>query len=409
MQSPSRVDTLSAMNGTNTHIKEPVTSRFDWFGQLLWPVLFQSVSLAMRPARLIMAYVCLVLVALCIRIPSMWAEKGKSVEQAFSATWPKAMNDFVGAVGDFDPLRTLNAIGRLFIALPALIMENQNWYDVLAAFVPALVVWSVFACAICRSVAEDHVGMPRRSWTEYLSFGIGKSRSAFFAYAGPLVLAWMSLLAVSCVGVLLRVPFLQIVAALFAGIALLIGLLVTLMAAGLILGAPMLIPAVACEGTDAIDANQRALAYVYARPLRYIAYLLLVVTMLVATGVLTSMLFDRGITLSVDAMMRFTGDENRGYLKLMALNGEEPFSGPEASWHLKSTGTVLSFWVDAWRLLVPAFTLSLFHSASTLLYLLVRKVNDGQEPSELWTGVGGPEVLKNAERESAAASGTGDL
>jgi hypothetical protein len=397
------------MNATQTNAKESGASRSDWFGQLLWPMLFKSVSLAMRPARLIMAYLCLVLIALCIRIPSLWAEKGKSVEQAFSATWPKAMNDFVGAVGDFDPLRTLNAIVKLFVALPALIMEDHPWYDLLAAFVPALIVWSVFACAICRSTAEDHVGMPRRTWTEYLSFAVGKSRSAFFAKAGPLMLAWISLLAVSCVGVLLRVPFLQIVAALFAGLALLIGLLVVLMAAGLILGAPMLIPAVACEGTDAIDANQRTLAYVYGRPLRYVGYLLVVVAMLVAIGTLTSMLFNHGISLAVDAMMRFTGDESRGYLKLMAMNGEEPFSGPEASWHLKSTGTVLSFWVDAWRLLVPAFTLSLFHSASTLLYLLVRKVNDGQEPSELWTGAAGPEVLKNAERESAAASGTGDL
>jgi len=233
----------------------------------------------------------------------LWAEKGQSVDQVFSSTWPKAMMEFVGAVGDFDPLRTLNAVFRLFVGLPAVIMEDQRWYDLLAAFVPALLVWSVFACAICRSVAEDHVGMTRRSWTEYLSFGVAKARSAFFAKAGPLLLAWFSLLAVSCVGVLLRVPFLQIVAALFAGLALLIGLLVVLMAAGLILGAPMLIPAVACEGTDAIDANQRALAYVYGRPIRYIGYLFVLVALLVAVGMLASMLFDRGIGLAVDAMM----------------------------------------------------------------------------------------------------------
>lgn len=173
MQTPARVDTLSVMNATQTNAKESGASRSDWFGQLLWPMLFKSVSLAMRPARLIMAYLCLVLIALCIRIPSLWAEKGKSVEQAFSATWPKAMNDFVGAVGDFDPLRTLNAIVKLFVALPALIMEDHPWYDLLAAFVPALIVWSVLRA---RSVVRP----PRIMW----ECRAGRGRSTFHLRLG---------------------------------------------------------------------------------------------------------------------------------------------------------------------------------------------------------------------------------
>ena len=67
-----------------------------------------------------------------------------------------------------------------------------------------------------------------------------------------------------------------------------------------------------------------------------------------------------------------------------------------------AAGQIIAFWEILAALILPAFAVSYYFSASTALYLLLRRVNDEQDIREVWMPgmVGGTMAL----RESPGAS-----
>jgi hypothetical protein len=305
----------------------------------------------------------------------------------------KLSDQFVAGVMDISPLRVVNAILAMFFQLPQELWVQHRW-SMIAAILPGLAVWAIVGGAISRSAAEDYLSLERKPWTHYVAFAIRKSISLVLAFVGPLFMIGVLCGALVVAGLTLRVPGVQVLGALLLPVGVLLAMAALVVMCGLSFGFPMLGPAVVCEGTDSIDAVQRVLAYVVGRPFRMATYVAIFVVLLVVCGGVFAVLTQKSLEMTASLCVQLAGDSTGPLIK---------YTIPEGA-SLKTTLSVVGFWGKAWKLLIPAYFVSLFHSAGTLMYLAARLVNDGQEPGELWQGSAVPAVLRRAEADADAAS-----
>src|SRR5690606_22136265 len=73
---------------------------------------------------------------------------------------------------------------------------------------------------------------------------------------------------VAIMWLLAAIPVIDIIIGALSIIALLMSLLAVLLIAFTLLGGPLMLPAIVCDGADAADAVQRAWAYLLARPIQ---------------------------------------------------------------------------------------------------------------------------------------------
>lgn len=171
-------------------------------------------------------------------------------------------------------------------------------------------------------------------------------------------------------------------------LALLSGFLIVLLALGLVGGWPLMIPAMAAEGTDAFDAVSRSFSYVFARPWRYLAQH--AVLLLYAVP---SVLFVLGFACAFSHLAVATGEVGMGEAfagpgaALRATLGTLGI-GPGAELPPDATARGFGWALSAIVLLVfgfavayaPAFLLT----GWTTIYFLLRRSVDGTGMGEVW-------------------------
>lgn len=175
---------------------------------------------------------------------------------------------------------------------------------------------------------------------------------------------------------LFSLPWADTLGGLLLGPMLLAGLAAAVVVAALLLSYPLMAASVAVEGTDAFDTMSRCFAYLTAKPWAYLFYVkVAAVYGAVCVGFLW-LLVEGGIRLTV------------GFLELGAigqpsqLGSALAFAGgqvlPEsASMSTVITGWLAWFWLIAVRALPLAFAFSFACTASTMIYLLLRRGADG--------------------------------
>src|SRR5262249_17418602 len=143
------------------------------------------------------------------------------------------------------------------------------------------------------------------------------------------------------------------------------------------LGLPMLVPSVASEGTDAIDAIQRTYAYVTGRPLRLILYWAVLIVEAAVVTLVLAVLAGWVIELTTWASSLLLGQSVRDALN-DAAHGRAPDYEPLGA-SSRMAVHIVAFWMQVPMLLVASFVVSFWFSAGTTLYLLMRQVCDGQD------------------------------
>ncbi len=171
-------------------------------------------------------------------------------------------------------------------------------------------------------------------------------------------------------------------------LALLSGFLVMLLAAGLLAGWPLMLPAMAAEGTDAFDAVSRSFSYVFARPWRYLAHHAVLLAYAVpATAIVLAgaCAFTHIAVATGEAGMgeAFSGPGStlRAALGTIGI-------GPGASLPADSLARVFGWILSAMTLAVfglaasylPAYLLT----GWTVSYFLLRRSVDGTPMGEVW-------------------------
>lgn len=362
----------------------PAPARDDLFRALLWPALLRVGALALRPARVGLALVALVIIALIVQVPALWLEPNTGPAAIMADTGGDALGAIRTGVARVNHIGVAQGLRGLFVDGPARMLREYPWTTLLL-LIPVLLVWCVLGGAISRSAAEEFSSDARAPWTDSLAFALRRWRSFLGVKLGALLIAAFLLLGLASVGwLLLRFAGVQVVGGVAFILALICGLIVVLLLAAFFLGCPMLVPALACEGSDAIDATQRTLAYVYARPLRLVLYIVILLVQLLLVTLVLGAIVEAGIRLASWAVTAWLHNQPALLLRNAAALPTPETPAPDAGWSLSTTARIVAFWCMLLRLLVGAFVVSFWFCGGTILYLLMRRLCDGQDPGELW-------------------------
>lgn len=370
----------------------------DFTADLLWPRLFQSVSLALRPERIGIAFFGLVAAMAIGSIAEIWDMPNstyfvlESLGTSFSTLAAGVFGLNAAAVG-------AGAAGIL--SIPSQVWATYGWAS-LALHLPALLVLAVAGCAISRMTACDFSQGVVLSWTDGLAFATRKAGSILTAVITPLAVAGLIAAGIAVVGAILAWPAVNILGAILYGLFLLGSAIAVILLACWALGLPMLIPAIACEGSDGLDAIQRAFAYVLGRPLRLFAFAAIALLIAWATTLVASLFASATTGFAEWAATGLSGAGGHAIIAGPTMDAT-PLTGPDA-WAAR----IIHFWLAIPAILVWSFALTLYFSASTVVYLLVRQVCDGQDWGELWMPGMVEGTMAQAMRARAAASGLAD-
>jgi hypothetical protein len=258
----------------------------------------------------------------------------------------------------------------LFSPLMAFFDPRGNWAAMLHAILGLawlLLIWGICGGAICRIAIVRVARMQQTGIGQALGFSVQK--------AFPLILA--PFIALGCLafcgavlagfGLLYRLPFVgSALAGILLVIPLAVGLIMTMLAAALAAGWPLVHAAIAAGAEDALDALSRSFGYMNQRIGSFLAFAcfawlegLIGISLmdLLAAGVLR--LTEWGLGLTAPATQIAAIFDRAGGL-------DSPISG-----------AAHSFWLGVVSLVAHAWAYSFFWTAAAHIYLWLRHDVDG--------------------------------
>jgi hypothetical protein len=250
----------------------------------------------------------------------------------------------------------------------------------------ALCVWAAVAGAMCRIAAVEQARDTKISLLSATKFSLRN----FPAYltASLLPVAGIGVFWILCVlgGFLGRLPYAgpPLIGFLW-GLELLFGFVMALILIGAAAGWPLMYATISAESSDGFDAFSRAYGYVFSRPWHYLwfavvslVYGALVITFVYFVASLVAYLAAAGVSSSL-------GTKATSGLLLGApesVGGAGLLTG-SASGTLTLGSIFAGMWLQGVGLLVSGFVASYFWTASTVIYLLLRQVDDATDFNEV--------------------------
>jgi len=237
---------------------------------------------------------------------------------------------------------------------------------------------------LARMNALDLSEAPAPTVAQARAWGAAVRPSAVGAILVPL-LGMGACIALAALPALLGlVPVAGLVGALAFGISLLLGIMAIVIGASVTVALPFVIPAVACDAADAVEAPQRALASVLSRPIHAVVHLALglmaVVLAVAATDVVVSCGFDAAASAwtavddgqairSVGRMVPFEPWRDAATVGLGTIDATQ-------AW-------LLGFWRTIASALIGAAAISTIIAACTRAWLFQRQASEGQHPADI--------------------------
>ena len=395
----------------NIHGPVPVTIA-ELTAGLVWPTICRAAAMAAQPPRLLLGFLAIVVIRLlgllfdALRGPvdlatpfsiepvgvfaGMWGSLHAWVMGLFDhRVWLEGL----GSPGGFAEGMALRT-GELVVTWQAYLREHPIEFVVVILLV-ILPAWTVAGGAICRMIAVDLAGHYNMGVREGIGISLRRMKTGYASMLLPAILLVVMLLALIIGGRVLLAPAISIAGALLYGAFLFTGLIATLLALLATFTNPLMLPAVQVEGTDVLDAMQRAFAYLLGRPGRFLLYMLVAIITGVVAVSIAGLIIHGTWWLTQSAATAGFSAEHRG--ALFSPEGEG------------ATHAVLSFWHAVLMAILDGYVLAFFFAASTALYLVLRRVNDDQDISEIWMpgmieGTMAPEA-PGAGDEAGVASG----
>ncbi|MEM1329881.1 MAG: hypothetical protein AAGG07_04900 [Planctomycetota bacterium] len=343
----------------------------------LWPLLLRIPTLALRPSRVGLALITLVVIGLIGSLSQIWRPAG--AEPLLPLLFDRETDALLLLAeglwqGDANEVR--NAARALLGSGEFLFKEFPVSTIVLGPVM--LAAWAIGGTAISRGTADEFALGVRTKWVDMLAFGLSHWRHAFGAMLAPIALIGVGYVCLAVSGwALLTLPVVNVLGAALLGPAILLSLGLAALGVGFALAKHLIIPAVACDGADVIDAIQRAYAYTVSRPLKLAFYLVLGGLIGAAALAATALVVAFALSLVQTASMAWIGPDHAAH-GIVTQDAETT-----GTW--SAAQAIATFWVNLLQLAVLALAVSIYHCGSTVVYLLVRQVVDGQHHRELWT------------------------
>jgi len=300
-----------------------------------------------------------------------------------------------------------------------------NRFYLLFIILWTILTWAYFGGAICRMASVQLARNEKIGLRESLGFARSRCRSLFFAPFLPLLFMALLTFFLIIFGTLIGHTYffgdIFLVPILFP-VVLVFGLIMAVVLVGLI-GYPLMNPTIATEGTDSFDALSRSYSYVYQAPWHYLWYSFLAIlygaVLIFFVGLMGSLMvylgkwgLSQAPFLSSAAPLR---DREPQYLFVWAPTSfgwrdllisdsahavrevaVSPGGVVTSSYHLSEAymagmsipnyiGAVfVTFWIYLFFLLVVGFGYSYFWTASSLIYLLMRRHVDETDLDEVY-------------------------
>jgi hypothetical protein len=324
--------------------------------------MLRAAGLGLRPQRVFVMLLAVLAVSGLIRVPIPW-ESWDNMRSLWLDTprtaWPSTTPNFADAWA----------------------FARSNIWTSLAVGLPAGLVFVVALAIVARMAAVEFASGVFLHARGSAAFVIARLPSLVAPFAIPVVLAALLTLAVAGLGLAtLSWPVGDILGSLAYGLAVFTCLALALLLATLLVGWALLPPAVVCEGTgtgpvghgDGIDALQRGVAYILNAPLRVGLYLGLAAAQAYAVGWVGHALADAAVAWARGSATWWLSAEQAAALT------------PSSNGTSGVAGIIMGFWEWIPAMLASACATSVFAAGSTLAYLLLRRVCDGQHESEIW-------------------------
>jgi hypothetical protein len=235
-------------------------------------------------------------------------------------------------------------------------------------------VWGFFGGAITRMAAVHLACEENLSLSAALRHTAKKWLAYVTAPLFPLLGVGLLVLPLALLGLLLRLQIGILLLGVVWPLLLIDGLIITLLVLGVGFGWPLMWATISTESTDSFDALSRSYAYVFQRPLHYLFYTLVAAVLGGLGWILVSQL-----AAFVVYMTYWGCGWGAGHLQILAIQS--------ASADLGSLGyggaALIAFWVGCVKMLALGYLFSFFWTASSAIYLLLRRNVDATEMDEV--------------------------
>ena len=296
-------------------------------------------------------------------------------------------NNWLDTGGVKDHIYNFFAIGPIWL------IWNHTVFFIIFAML-FLLAWALFGGAICRISAVHFARDEKISVRQAMNFAVGKLLSFASAPVIPLAIIIVIGLIVSLAALIGNIPFLGPIAvgAMFI-VPLLAGFVMTLVLLGTAGGFGLMYPTIAVEGSDSFDAISRSFSYVYARPWRMLFYTVIALAYGAATYLFVHMFIWLTLVLThhfVGMGMFTSADNAKDLLSTMWPNpldtGRLSYS---ADYQALTFGQRIgAFCMNCWVMFLVsflgAFAISLYFSANTIIYYLMRNEVDSTELDDVY-------------------------
>lgn len=389
--SPQSSMTPSPTRGFRPRASPPGTSWEDLTSSLTWPRLLVAPRFARRPLHIFFGLLALASIAVADQLPGLFT--GSSSSDAISTT-PSGplselasraqlpLHDLWQATLSLDLPAMAFSLQALLITLPISLFKESPVVFLLSVIL-ALTGYSLFTGAISRGVALSYGRIEHQRGNDLVRFALSRVWSLASVCIIPLGIAIMLMLAVAAFGwVTLSFPWLQAAGALFFPIILLLSLLSGLILISTCIVVPLLIPAIASEGTDALDGCQRVFAYTIANAPRLVLYLLISFLRALPCLLLALLIAYLVRTLALTGASHWISEPFAQAIRDQSSSITLPGASTTTSQSI--TLSILRFWTNLPLAIAGGYAISLFTAATTATYLAMRRMIDGQDMGEIW-------------------------
>ena len=268
-------------------------------------------------------------------------------------------------------------------------MKSVEWgeYVVLIVLVLGLmIIWSVFAGAVTRLTALELGKGEKTGLKDSISFVMKKFWSYFWSPLTP-ILGVLFFIACNVAGGLLgKIEFAgEIAVAVGFPLAILSGFLIVFLGIVGVIGFILMFPAISSEGSDAFDAISRAYSYVLSRPLHFLS---LFITLIVCGMILTfvagygACLVMKTSYFTVGLGMGEKLNEIRAFIAGLSGGGDTITSLNPVS--MRIAALLFMLYIVLIKIIVGSIIIAFVGSASTIVYLIMRKDVDGTEMDDIY-------------------------
>jgi len=344
--------------------ERPLTWR-DVTAPLVWPLVLRAPAMALAPPRLFLGF-------MGVFVLTIWARLADQIARMPENRVGAHLEATIDAAAHIDPGALIHHAAALASAMVQLLM-GAPW-PVLLTAVPSLLILGIAGHAIARSAGIEYATGRHTDATDALIHACRSLRQIALATLGPLLFVGILAGLILLLGLPLGVPVLDLVGAVLYALALALGSLAVLVLTLHAVSLPMTVAALAIEDTDGFDAIQRAFAYTVARPVRLALYASLALTIGVLIVGVIATLWSWSLAFTDALASSLTNDAGR---RVLRGSGGLGATAPAAN-------AVVSFWRSLVALAISGYVLSLVACASTMIYLAMRRVCDGQDTTEIW-------------------------